>query len=280
MRGLRAWWLRLVGSFRQERPEQELAEELRSHLRLHMDENMRAGMSPEQARRDALPKLGGVEATKDVYRRCRALEGRAGYWGTGRTVPGEGEPSVLDGAAVSSNFFQQLGTGAENGRLLSEGDQKPGMDHVAVISDRLWRTRFASTNAILGRKLILSKEIYTIVGVAAKNFTYPDRTDIWVPLLLTPEIAQNRTFFRLQIIGTLRQGEALEQLQAQLGIIAEEFPKMEPRLGKDFKLTAQPLLENAVGDARENYLVLLGATASVLLIACANLTRLLPAPAW
>jgi len=373
MRGLRAWWLRLVGSFRQERPEQELAEELRSHLRLHMDENMRAGMSPEQARRDALLKLGGVEATKELYRerrglplletflqdvrfalrmlrknpgftsvavltlalgigantaifsvvnavllrplpyknsarmitihtktamfpqfelasswpafeaisgRARALESAAAYWGTERTVTGEGEPAVLDVAAVSSNFFQQLGTGAENGRLLSEGDQKPGMDHVAVISDRLWRTRFASTNAILGRKLILSKEIYTIVGVAAKNFTYPDRTDIWVPLLLTPEIEQNRTFFRLQIIGTLRQGEALEQLQAQLGIIAEEFPKMEPRLGKDFKLTAQPLLENAVGDARENYLVLLGATASVLLIACANLTSLLLARGW
>src|SRR5712691_10101459 len=73
MRGLRAWWLRLVGSFRQERPEQELAEELRSHLRLHMDENMRAGMSPEQARRDALLKLGGVEATKELYRERRGL---------------------------------------------------------------------------------------------------------------------------------------------------------------------------------------------------------------
>src|SRR5713226_7221544 len=206
MRGLRAWWLRLVGSFRQERPEQELAEELRSHLRLHMDENMRAGMSPEQARRDALLKLGGVEATKELYRerrglplletflqdvrfalrmlrknpgftsvavltlalgigantaifsvvnavllrplpyknsarmitihtktamfpqfelasswpafeaisgRARPLESAAAYWGTERTVTGEGEPAVLDVAAVSSNFFQQLGTGAE-----------------------------------------------------------------------------------------------------------------------------------------------------------------------
>src|SRR5216683_94680 len=73
MRGLRAWWLRLVGSFRQERPEQELAEELRSHLRLHIDENLRAGMTPEQARRDALLKLGGVEPTKERYRERRGL---------------------------------------------------------------------------------------------------------------------------------------------------------------------------------------------------------------
>src|SRR5260370_9911961 len=73
MRGLRAWWLRLVGSFRQERPEQELAEGVRSPSGLHMEENMRAGMSPEQGRRDALLKLGGVEATKELYRERRGL---------------------------------------------------------------------------------------------------------------------------------------------------------------------------------------------------------------
>jgi putative ABC transport system permease protein len=70
---LRAWLLRLAGSFRKERREQELAEELRSHLQLHMDENLRAGLSAEQARRDALIKLGGVEPTKELYRERRGL---------------------------------------------------------------------------------------------------------------------------------------------------------------------------------------------------------------
>ena len=373
MRNLRAWLLRLAGVFRKERDEQELAEEIRSHLRMHIDDNLRAGMSVEQAQRDAQIKLGGIEATKELYRErrglplletflqdvrfafrmlrknpgftavavptlalgigantaifsvvnavllrplpyknsarmitihtktamfpqfelasswpafqaisggARALEGAAAFWGTERTLTGEGAPEVLSVAGVSSNFFRQLGTTAENGRLLSEEDRKPGLDVVAVISERLWRTRFASDNAIFGRKLILNRQIYTIVGVAAKNFRYPDGTDIWVPLSLTPETEQNHTFFRLQVIGTLRQKETLERLQAQLGIMAQEFSKTEPRLGKDFKLVAQPLLENTVGDTRQSYLVLLGATAFVMLIACANLTSLLLARGW
>ncbi len=73
MRGIRAWLLRLIGSFHKAQGEQELAEELRSHLQLHIDENLRAGMSAEQARRDALIKLGGTEPTKEIYRERRGL---------------------------------------------------------------------------------------------------------------------------------------------------------------------------------------------------------------
>src|SRR6266436_4471672 len=73
MRSLRAWLLRLIGSFHKAQGEQALAEELRSHLQLHIDENLRAGMSAEQARRDALIKLGGTEPTKEIYRERRGL---------------------------------------------------------------------------------------------------------------------------------------------------------------------------------------------------------------
>ncbi len=219
-------------------------------------------------------------AFQAIRNRADALESVAAHWTTGRTLTGQGEPVLLDVTGVSSNFSQQLGAQAESGRLLTDEDQRPGQDRVAVISERLWRTRFASDPAILGRKLILDKEFYTVVGVTAKNFRYPGPTDVYVPLSLTPEIEHNQMFFRLQIIGTLRRGETLERLQSQLGVIAPEFPKLQPQLGKDFKLSAQPLLENTVGDARENYLVLLGATAFVLLIACANLTSLLLARGW
>src|SRR6202158_765123 len=373
VRNLRAWLLRLAGLFRKERDEQELAEEMRSHLRMHIDDNLRTGMSVEQAQRDAQIKLGGIEATKELYRarrglplletflqdvrfafrmlrknpgftavavltlalgigantaifsvvnavllrplpyknsarmvtvhtktamfstfelasswpafqairnRADALEDASAYWTTDRTLTGQGEPAVLDVAAVSSDFFRQLGAQAQSGRLLAEEDQKSGQDRVAVISDSLWRTRFAGDPAILGRKMILDKEVYTVVGVAAKAFRFPGPTDVCVPLSLTPGIEQNQMFFRLQIIGTLGPGETLERLQSQLGVIAPEFPKAQPQLGTDFKLVAQPLLENTVGDTRENYLVLLGATAFVLMIACANMTSLLLARGW
>src|SRR5260370_16900709 len=73
MRNLRAWLLRVADVFHKEQKEQELTEEMRSHLQMHIDDDLRAGMSIEQARRDAQIKLGGVEATKELYRERRGL---------------------------------------------------------------------------------------------------------------------------------------------------------------------------------------------------------------
>jgi predicted permease len=73
MRRLRAWWVRLGGLFDKERRDRELAEELESHLEMHIEDNLRAGMTPEEARRNALIKLGGMEATKEAYRDRRGV---------------------------------------------------------------------------------------------------------------------------------------------------------------------------------------------------------------
>src|SRR5258708_30320164 len=73
MRGLRAWLLRLVGSFRKERDDREFADEMESHLQMHIDDNLRSGMSALEARRRALLRLGGIEPTKEVYRERRGL---------------------------------------------------------------------------------------------------------------------------------------------------------------------------------------------------------------
>src|SRR5207249_10059627 len=96
---------------------------------------------------------------------------------------------------VSSGFFEELGGYAQQGRLQSELDLQPGPNRVAVISDALWRTRFATDSGVIGRKLILDKEVYTIVGVAAKGFAFPEMSEIWLPLSLTSEIEQNQKFF-------------------------------------------------------------------------------------
>jgi predicted permease len=373
MRYLRAYVLRLVSVFRKRQSDDEFAAEIEANLQMHIEDNLQSGMSKEEARRQALIRLGGLEPTKEIYRerrglpfidtlfqdmrfavrmlrknrgftlvavvtlalgigvntaifsivysmllrplpyknssrmitvhtrtamfptfeiatswpmfqairqRATALETAAAYRTTEKTITGQGEPAVLDAANVSRDYFEQLGAKAENGRLLSEEDYKSGQQLVTVISDKLWRTRFASDAAIVGRTLVLDKQIYTVVGVAAKNLKSPHRADLWMPLLVTPDLEQNHTFFMFQILGTLRQGESRERLDAQLAFIAQELVKLKPELGKDLKITSQPLLENTVGDARESYLVLLGATAFVLLIACANLTSLLLARGW
>ncbi len=373
MRQLRAWFLRLGGLFSKERREKDLAAEMDSHLQMHIDDNLRAGMTAAEARRKALLKLGGVEQTKETYRDRRGLplletlfqdlrfafrmlrknpgfaavaaltlalgigantaifsivnavvlrplpykdsarivtfhtktamfpnftlpltwpafqevrgqatllEETAAYWPTDRTLTGLDQPEVLRVTSVTSGFFEELGGSAEQGRLLSEQDHQPGQDRLAVISDALWRTRFAEDPAAIGRRLILDKEVYTIIGVAAEGFAFPEKSEVWLPLSLTPEIEQNQKFFRFQVLGRFRKGERLETLQAELATIAQRIAKLDPTLGKGYKLSAEPLLESRVHDARRSYLVLLAAATFVLLIACANLTSLLMARGW
>ena len=373
MRRLRAWLLRLGELFGRDRRECELSAEMESHLEMHTEDNLRAGLSAAEARRQALMKLGGVEQTKEIYRDRRGLplfetlfqdfrfagrmllknpgftavavltlalgigantaifsivnavilrplpykdsarivtfhtktamfptftlpltwpafqevrgqatllEEVAAYWKTDRTMTGGDQPEVLGVTGVTRGFFGELGARAEQGRLLAERDHQPRQDRVAVISDTLWRTRFAKDPAVLGRQLILDKQVYTVIGVAAKGFAFPERSEVWLPLYLTPEIEQNQKFFNFQVLGKLRKGEKLEALQAELAIIAQRIVKEEPSLSAGYRLSAEPLLESRVQNARQSYLVLLAAATFVLLIACANLTSLLMARGW
>ena len=373
MKQLRSWLLRLGGFLRRNRSDRDLAAELESHLQMHIQDNLRAGMSATDARREALMKLGGIEQTKEIYRDRRGLplletfwqdlryaartlrnnpgftavatltlalgigantaifsivnatvlrplpykdssrivtfhtrtsmfpaftlpltwpvfqevrsqatplEEATAYWQTDRTLTGRDQPQVLPVTAVSSGFFEELGGRADIGRLFSEQDHQPGQDRVAVISDALWHARFANDPAVTGRQLVLDKETYTIIGVAAKGFAFPEGSQVWLPLSLTPEIQRNQMFFRFDVLGKLRKGERLEALQARLGPIAERIAKDNPRLGKSYTISAEPLLQSRVQDARQGYLVLLAAATFVLLIACANLTSLLLARGW
>src|SRR5216683_6801452 len=219
-------------------------------------------------------------AFQEVRSQATLLEEMAAYWATDRTLTGVEQPEVLRVTSVTSGFFEELGGRVQQGRLLAERDHQAGQDRVAVISDALWRTRFARDPAVIGRQLILDKEIYTIIGVAANGFAFPERSEVWLPLSLTPEIERNQKFFRFQAFGKLRKGEKLETLQAELGTIGQRIVKEDPSLSAGYRLSAEPLLESSVQDARQGYLVLLAAATFVLLIACANLTSLLMARGW
>jgi putative ABC transport system permease protein len=220
----------------------------------------------------------------EAIRASSSIEEAAACWETDRTLTGTNQPAVLSVARVSSGFFEELGGGAEQGRLLSDQDQKAAQDRVAVISNTLWRTRFAKDPAVIGRRLIFDNKVYTVVGVAAKGFAYPERADAWVPISLTSDIEQNPTFFMLDVLAKLRKGARLETLEAELATIAprleQQLAKDKPDLAGDYKITAETLLDNRVQDARQGYLVLLAAATLVLLIACANLTSLLLARGW
>ena len=219
-----------------------------------------------------------------AIRAASSIEEASACWETDRTLTGTNQPAVLSVAGVSSGFFEELGGRAEQGRLLSDQDQKAAQDRVAVISNTFWRTRFARDPAVIGRRLILDNKVYTVVGVAAKGFAYPERADVWVPISLASDIEQNPTFLTFDVLAKLRQGARLETLRAELATIAprleQQLAKDKPDLAGDYKITAETLLDNRVQDARQGYVVLLAAATLVLLITCSNLTSLLLARGW
>ncbi|MGC1617102.1 MAG: ABC transporter permease, partial [Candidatus Acidiferrum sp.] len=210
-----------------------------------------------------------------IRSQASALEQTAAYVETEKTLLGNNEPAVLSVASVTDDFFEELGATAQRGRLLSEVDARPGQNHVVVISDSLWRTRFGADASVLGKTLVLDKAPYTVVGIAAPKFSFPSSDQAWLPLSPSSADLQNPTFFMLQTFGKMRRGEKIEKLNAQLGAVANQLMKDYPALAAGFRFSVEPLLSDSVADARDAFLMLLTAATLVLLIACANLASLL-----
>lgn len=212
---------------------------------------------------------------RQIRTQVSALEESAAYIQPEKTLTGTGEPSVLSVASVTDRFFEELGVKPQMGRLLSDSDAKPGQNGVAVISDSLWRTRFDTDRAVLGKTLTLDKSPFTIVGVAPPGFSFPSEVQAWLPLLPSGEEQVEPEYFMLNDIATLRRGETIEKLNAQLDVVAQQTIKEYPALSAGFRFSTAPLLAERLGSSREAFLILLAASALVLLIACANLASLL-----
>jgi predicted permease len=213
-------------------------------------------------------------AFNSIRSQATALENSAVYNYDDKTLTGKDEPAILSFANVSEGFFEELGTTAQLGRLFTEEDHIPGKNHVVVLSDSLWRTRFGSSPYVIGKTLTLDKEPYTVVGVTARGFAFPPDQEAWLPMALTAKDQENQTFFMLQYIGKLRPGQRIEQLNPQLDTIAQRINKDSPQLGA-ISFVSQPLIEERIGRVRNAYFILMAAATLVLLIACANLASLL-----
>jgi len=204
-----------------------------------------------------------------------AAEQSAAYLTRVKTLTGTGEPTVLNTTAVTDGFFEELGGTAQAGRLFTQEEFKTGQDYEIVLSDALWRTRFGADPGIVGRTLVLDGEPYRVVGIAAPKFAFPDAEQAWTPFAISSADVRNPMFFMLQTICKLRAGETPEKLGAQLDAVAKQSMKDFPALGEGLSLLAKPLLARQIRGSRDAFLMLLAASAFVLLIACANLASLL-----
>jgi predicted permease len=216
-----------------------------------------------------------------------AFSDMGGYWyqngGSGVDMTGEGEPQRLSTAFVEPGFFPALGVQPQIGRLPREDEMhRGGPDRVTVLSYAFWRRQFDGSPSVIGRTLTLGGEPYEVLGVMPRSFAYPDdEVDLYIPYSTIPDdgIPRTRTNHVLDVVARLKPGLGVERGRAEMAAITRRLSEQYPEDKAWTGASVEPLRDVIVGKARTGLLVLLGAVAFVLLLACANLASLLLARA-
>ena len=171
-----------------------------------------------------------VEMSYPAFRDWRAgnpaFEDMAGMPSTNQswTLSGKGEPVELVGRLVSWSFFRVLGVQPALGRTFTAENDRRGAARVAVLSQRLWRERFAADPGIVGRSLVLDREPFTVVGVMPEGFAYPAGVELWTPLVPgVSELAEQPGVFWMSALGRLKPGVTLEQAGRDMAAFSSSY---------------------------------------------------------
>ncbi|HEX8351489.1 MAG TPA: ABC transporter permease [Pyrinomonadaceae bacterium] len=370
IRGLRAYVVRLAGLFGREGRDREMAEELESHLQMHTEDNVRAGMNPREARRRALVMLGGVAQVQEECRRRRGLpvledlwmdlrygargllkqrafmlvavltlalgigantalfsvinavflnplpfpepdrvvslyetfepagtsalsfpnlrdwreqntafEGIAAHVDGAFNLQAGDSPQRLQGLRVEANYFDVLGVRPQLGRTFLKGEDEAGRENVVVLSDSLWRGSFGADPDIVDKSIPLNGRKYTVVGVMPPALSALSRTQVWAPLVFPEAEKASRGSHGYSAVGRLKRGVTQEAAGEEMNVIAARLAQQYPDVQAGRGALLNGFEEELVGDVRQPLLMLMGAVAFVLLIACSNVANLLLARA-
>jgi putative ABC transport system permease protein len=197
---------------------------------------------------------------------------------SGMTLSGAGEPLRVPVASVSGAFFSTLGMRAALGRPLLPSDDRPGGNHVVVLSHRLWHSRFGADRAVVGRKVTLDGAPFTIAGVMPPELAFPGReVGIWAPLSLVGDdkVPHLREVRWLSVVGRLSPGVTLRAATTQATTVLSRLERQFARSNEGWGTAAlRPLAEVVTGDVRPLLSVVFLAVGLVLLIICVNLANL------
>jgi putative ABC transport system permease protein len=232
----------------------------------------------------SVPELDDLRTRAGVFDQVTAIQGGP------TNLTGAEHPQHLELLEVSPNYFSMLGTSAHIGRVFGPGDEAQGFAEAIVISDSLWASGFGRDLGVLGRKMQLDNDPYTIVGVLPPGFRHPGRTaatdvEVWVTagFRAAPFPKPDRGLRGVPgAMGLLKPGISLEQAQSRLDAFASqlraEYATDYPA-GSGWSIEAEPLQDSLVGNVRPMLLVLLGAVVLVVLLASVNVANLLLARA-
>ncbi len=176
---------------------------------------------------------------------------------------------------VSANFFALVGTQPALGRTFASDEDQPGREHVVVLSDALWRRRFAADPAIVGRDIRIDDEDYRVIGVMPRKFVFPMTSELWTPLKLTAADRVARGDHFLAVMGLLKPGRTVRQAEAEMETIAARLALQYPNTNHGRRFFSMGAHDYLIGTYTHQYsLMMFVSVLFVLLIACANVANL------
>jgi putative ABC transport system permease protein len=219
----------------------------------------------------------------DWRRRVRRLRGIAGHYTMGRTLTIGSESEVVLTTQVTEDFFPLLGVTAAVGRTFTPEETRAarfnsaaapiGPDPVVVLSHGLWRRRFGSDSAVVGRTILLERRPARVVGVMPETFAFPGPdVQLFMPWALTGEEPRDQHY--VSGLARLEPGATLAQAEEELRAVADDLAHEHPQTNEGWSARLVSLQEDLAGDSGRTLAVLLAAVALVLLVACANVALL------
>jgi putative ABC transport system permease protein len=193
---------------------------------------------------------------------------------------GTGEARQLNAALVTYNLFAVLGTKPLIGTAFLPDEDRPGANHVVLLSFAIWQSDFAGSAAIIGQNIRLNDELYSVKGVMPPGFSFPDKElnsiQIWVPRAFTPQELAARNARYLLAVGRLRPRISIDEVNAALRVLASDDARQYPDDMRGVsRFFAEPLQESNTHDAKHGLVMLMTAVGFILMIVCANVANLL-----
>jgi putative ABC transport system permease protein len=214
------------------------------------------------------------------WRNAKLFNGVAAVQGWQPALTGSGEPEPLVGEQVTREYFEVLGIQPAVGRTFRAEEDVPNAPRVVILGDGLWQRRFNRDPAVVGRTITLGGEAHEIIGVMPASFrpAVISSAELWRPRRLNLT-NPSRGAFVLRVVARLAPHMTLAEASPSVAVLAAQLAAAHPDSNTGVGINLVSLHAQAVGDIRQGLLVLLGAVAFVLLIACANIANLLLARA-
>jgi predicted permease len=184
-------------------------------------------------------------------------------------------PERFNGCGISAGMFDMLGTHPVIGRGMQAADEKPGAPQVVLLGYGVWRDRYAKDPGVVGLAVRVNEKPAVVIGVMPEGFKFPNNEDLWTAVVPDAN-AEKRSFREYRMIGVLKEGTPLSAAQADLNLIAKRLEKEYPDSNKDHTASVMTFHQAMNGGPiRFVFLLMMGAVAFVLLIACANVANML-----